>query len=212
MSIRENIAAIRQRIPNPVQLMAVSKTVEAALLEEALVAGQRLFGENYVQEAASKWPALKARYPDTELHFIGHLQSNKADEAVALFDAIDTLDRPKLAHALAKAMAKAGRRVPLLIEVNIGAEPQKAGCLPADVPALLQLARDELKLDVRGLMCIPPAGEDPAPYFCQLSALANTHNLPVRSMGMSADYECAIANGATLVRLGTSLFGARNKT
>lgn len=209
MSISENIAAIRQRIPQHVALMAVSKTVDSARLREALETGQRVFGENYVQEAAAKWPDLKARYPDSELHFIGHLQTNKAEEAVKLFDSIDTLDRPKLAHALAKAMAKINRRVPLLIEVNLGNEAQKAGCAANDLAALLHLACDELKLDVRGLMCIPPATVDPAPYFRQLTLLADIHGLAIRSMGMSADYESAIANGATMVRVGTSVFGKR---
>jgi len=209
MTISENFSFIRAKVPPRVTLVAVSKTVEAERIEEAIAAGQRVFGENYVQEARAKWPLLRARHAGLFLHLIGPLQSNKADEAVALFDRIDVLDRPKLAHALAKAMKKTGRRVPLLIEVNIGAEPQKAGCAVAEVPALLELARDVLGLEVRGVMAVPPAGDDPAPFFRQLAALAAGLGLEVVSMGMSADYETAIACGATEVRVGSSLFGAR---
>ncbi len=197
----------RQKIA-PVKLIAVSKTVEGARLEAALADGQRVFGENYVQEAAAKWPGLRARYPDIELHCIGHLQSNKALEAVKLFDCIDTLDRESLAQALARAMDKAGRRVPLLVEVNIGAEPQKSGCLPEQVSALLATAR-ALKLDVQGLMAIPPADADPTPYFQRLAAMNRELGLARLSMGMSADYAAAIAAGATEVRVGSILFGKR---
>lgn len=208
MSIASNLQAFRDRLLPQATLVAVSKTVEPARLEEALAAGQRVFGENYVQEAKAKWPPLRVRFPDIQLHLIGHLQSNKAEEAVMLFDRIDTLDRPRLAEALAAAMAKKKRAIPLLIEVNIGEEPQKSGCLPKDLPALLALAHTR-GLDVRGLMCIPPADKDPAPYFRQCAALAAQHQLSVLSMGMSADYEKALACGATEIRVGTALFGAR---
>jgi pyridoxal phosphate enzyme (YggS family) len=209
-SLSQNLFALRAKIPPSVKLIAVSKTVEALRLQEALAAGQRAFGENYVQEAKSKWPLLREVYADIELHLIGHLQSNKAEEAVRAFDAIDTLDRPKLAHALATAMRKLNRSLPLLIEVNSGREPQKAGCLPEAAAALLTLARDELQLNVRGLMCIPPEGTDPAPYFRELVALARSLQLPDISMGMSNDFEMAIACGATQVRVGSLLFGARS--
>lgn len=217
--LKENLLYLRSRISDAarkagrqegdVKLVAVSKTVEPGRIAHALKAGIRVFGENYVQEARAKWPALRADFPGLELHLIGHLQSNKAEEAVALFDVIATLDRPKLAHALHKAMQKQGRHVPLLIEVNIGDEPQKSGCATGDVQALLTLARDTLGLDVRGLMCVPPAGADPVPYFRKLADLADRLGLKERSMGMSGDFEAAIAMGATQIRLGTALFGAR---
>lgn len=197
------------RAEDTVRLIAVSKGVETDKLELALEdAEQRIFGENYVQEAARKWPALRAAYPDIELHLIGHLQTNKAEDAVELFDAIDSLDRIKLADALAKAMQKKKKRVPLLIEVNTDHEPQKHGCLPSDVPALLQHARN-LGLDVQGVMCIPPAGHDPSPFFDALAQMAEQLGLPRISMGMSSDYEKAIHHGATEVRVGSKLFGAR---
>lgn len=210
MTIAEALTAIRKTVPPHVVLVAVSKKVDADRLQAALDAGQRVFGENYVQEAAAKWPDLRTTHPDLRLHLIGHLQSNKADEAVRLFDRIDTLDRPKLAHALAASMKKQGRRLPLLIEVNIGREAQKSGCLPEDAPGLLALARGELGLDIEGIMAIPPADADPAPHFRALVKLADDLNLPVRSIGMSADYETAIACGATEVRVGSALFGARS--
>jgi PLP dependent protein len=206
--IKQNLETLRAAIPPSVTLIAVSKTVEEARLREALAAGQRVFGENYVQEAKARWPALKAEFPDVQLHLIGHLQSNKADEAVSLFDRIDTLDRPSLAQALARAMRKKGRIVPCLIEVNIGDEPQKAGCAAAEVPALLEQAR-QLSIPVEGFMCIPPEGCDPAPHFNKLAGLAKQHSLETISMGMSGDYQTAIACGATEVRVGTAIFGKR---
>jgi PLP dependent protein len=206
---RLHLAAARtQRALADIMLVAVSKTYAAADIEPVLQAGQRHFGENRVQEAQAKWPALKAAYPDVTLHLIGSLQSNKAEEAVALFDMIHVLDRSSLAEALAKAMRKQGRNVPCLIQVNIGAEPQKGGCDVDALPALLDQSR-ALGLDVTGLMCLPPADQDPAPYFDQLQKLATRHQLPHLSMGMSSDYETAIQHGATHVRIGSALFGAR---
>jgi pyridoxal phosphate enzyme (YggS family) len=189
-------------------LVAVSKTHPAEAVAELAAAGHRLFGENRVQEAQAKYPALKARYPDLELHLIGPLQTNKVREAVALFDVIETLDRPKLAHALAAEMEKTGRKIPCLIEVNVGNEPQKAGIAPDQVEAFLALCR-ELGLEVRGLMCIPPQHQDPVPHFNNLAALAKRLRLPVLSMGMSGDFKQAIACGATHIRVGTAIFGSR---
>lgn len=208
MSIPQNLSNIRAAIPHGVMLVAVSKTVEETRLLEAIEAGQRVFGENYVQEAKAKWPVIKSRFPDIRLNLIGHLQSNKADDAVMLFERIDTLDRISLADALAKAMQKKNRHVPCLIEVNIGAEPQKAGCAVEAVPALLAHARG-LGIKIEGLMAIPPAGEEAQPYFKKLAVLAKTLGLSVISMGMSQDYETAIACGATEVRIGSGIFGAR---
>ncbi|MCX7676219.1 MAG: YggS family pyridoxal phosphate-dependent enzyme, partial [Alteraurantiacibacter sp.] len=173
-------------------------------------AGQQVFGENRVQEAAAKWPALKERYPGVNLHLVGQLQSNKATEAISLFDAIHSLDRPSLVTALARAMDKAGRQVPCFIQVNIGAEPQKGGCAIADLPALLEQAR-AADIPLAGLMCVPPAGIEPAPFFALLDKLARDHGLPGRSMGMSGDFETAVLLGATHVRLGTALFGDRSQ-
>ena len=191
-------------------LVAVSKTHGEEKIRPLLEAGQRVFGENRVQEAKAKWPALKTDYPDVELHLIGPLQSNKTAEAVALFDCIETLDRPKLAHALAAEMEKAGKRVPLFVQVNTGAEPQKAGIAPEDVAAFIALSRDELKLPVEGLMCIPPAEENPAPHFALLAKLARENGLAKLSMGMSGDFETAVKFGATHVRVGSALFGERD--
>jgi hypothetical protein len=174
----------------------------------ALHAGQRVFGENRVQEAAAKWPALRAEWPGLELHLIGPLQSNKTGEAVALFDVIETVDRPKLAATLAGEMARAGRWPPCLIQVNTGEEPQKAGVAPAEAPALIELART-LKLPLKGLMCIPPAGQPPAPHFALLARIAGRHGLDWLSMGMSGDFETAIRLGATHVRVGSAIFGER---
>jgi PLP dependent protein len=174
-----------------------------------LDAGHRLYGENRVQEAKAKWPALRERYADVELHLIGPLQSNKAKEAVALFDAIHTIDRPKIAHAIAQEMAKQGKRLKLFIEVNTGEELQKAGVLPKEVPALLRLCREELALDIAGLMCIPPQDEAAAVHFAFLAKLAGELGLKHLSMGMSADFESAVAFGATYVRVGSQIFGAR---
>lgn len=210
MNIADNIAACRAKLPASATLVAVSKKVDGARIEEALRAGQTVFAENYVQEAAQKWPALKARYPQVKLHLIGHLQSNKAEAAVQLFDRIDTLDSEKLAQALSKAMKKTGRTIPVLLEVNIGCEPQKAGVRPEDAAALLAHARAQ-GLAVEGLMCIPPADLSPAPFFRALKDLAGLLGLPVCSMGMSADYEEAIRHGSNEVRLGTALFGARSE-
>jgi len=199
-------AASAGRKPEDVTLIAVSKTQPAAAIEALIGAGQRDFGENRVQEAQAKWPALHERHPDLRLHLIGRLQSNKADDAVALFDVIHSLDRPSLAAALEKAMAKSGRRPDCFIQVNIGDEPQKGGCPVAALPALIDQAR---ALPIAGLMCLPPEGVEPAPYFALLAALAARHGLFGLSMGMSADYETAVTIGATHVRVGTALFGAR---
>lgn len=215
----ENLAAILARIdaarkgaigPAPATtLIAVTKTHGAERIRPLLEAGHRVFGENRVQEAMAKWPALKSEFPDIELHLIGPLQTNKVRDAVRLFDVIHTLDRPKLADALA-AEAAAGQPVPdLLIQVNTGEEPQKAGTTPADAPALIAAARDERGLKVKGLMCIPPADAEPAPHFALLAKIARAHGLPLLSMGMSADFETAIRFGATHVRVGSALFGAR---
>lgn len=196
-----------------VTLVAISKTCGPEAILPALEAGQRVFGENYVQEAAGKWPALRKRFPDVELHLVGPLQSNKAREAVALFDVIETLDRPSLARALSKEIARAkeeGRRVPrLLVQVNTGEEPQKGGVAPAGTDAFLAACRDEWGLAVEGLMCIPPADEPPSPHFAFLGEIARRNNLRVLSMGMSADYEAAIQLGATHVRVGSAIFGPR---
>jgi len=209
MTIAQTLTQLRGSIPSHVTLVAVSKTVEEARLREALAAGQRVFGENYVQEAKAKWPALKAEFPDIQLHLIGHLQSNKAEDAVRLFDRIDTLDRVSLAQALAKAMQKQARKVPCLIEVNIGNEPQKGGCAIDELPALIDFARG-LSVELLGLMAIPPEGQDPKPYFEKLASLAKEYKLRVISMGMSSDYEAAIACGATEVRVGSAIFGHRS--
>jgi PLP dependent protein len=201
-------AALAGRDTRDVTLIAVSKTQPAEAILPLIEAGQSVFGENRVQEAQAKWPALKAAHPELALHLIGQLQSNKAEEAVALFDAIHSVDRPSLVEALAKAMAKLGRRPDCFLQVNIGDEPQKGGCLVADLPALLGGARTA-GLNVAGLMCIPPAEVEPAPYFALLAKLGRRHDVAALSMGMSADYETAVMIGATHVRVGTALFGAR---
>jgi pyridoxal phosphate enzyme (YggS family) len=201
-------AKIAQRGPHDVALIAVSKTHGADAIEPLIRAGQRVFGENRVQEAAAKWPALRAAHPGIALHLIGQLQSNKADEAVALFDCIHSLDRPSLVSALAKAMDKAGRKVPCFIQVNIGAEEQKGGCAIADLPAFLAQAK-AADLPVIGLMCVPPEGIEAAPFFALLDKLAADHGLAARSMGMSGDFEVAVMQGATHVRVGSALFGER---
>jgi pyridoxal phosphate enzyme (YggS family) len=194
--------------PGDVTLIAVSKTYGPDAIRPLIEAGQREFGENRVQEAQDKWPALKAETPAVRLHLIGRLQSNKAGEAVALFDSIHSVDRPSLVGALAEAMAKAGRRPDCFLQVNVGDEAQKGGCTVADLPPLLESSR-EAGLPVAGLMCLPPAGVEPAPYFALLAKLARRHGLPGLSMGMSADYETAVTIGATHVRVGTALFGDR---
>ena len=199
------------RDPRSVALVAVSKTHGIRAVRRALAAGQRIFGENRVQEAASKFPQLRADYPDLILHLIGPLQTNKVKEAVALFDVIETVDRPKLAEKLAHEMYRTGKRPHCYIQVNIGNEPQKAGVAPHDVSALLALSRDDYRLPIVGLMCIPPADRDPTPYFAQMAALAKQHHLPILSQGMSGDFPAAITAGATHVRVGTAIFGQRPK-
>lgn len=194
--------------PPPV-LIAVSKTQPAEAIDAILAAGQRVFGENRVQEAAAHWQDRRAEWPDLELHLIGPLQSNKADDAVRLFDVIQTLDRPKLADTLAAAMSKTARRPRLMIQVNTGEEPQKAGVSPADLPALLDHARMKAGLQIEGLMCIPPVGEPAGPHFALLAKLAAAHGLSQLSMGMSGDYGLAARYGATHVRVGSALFGER---
>lgn len=189
-------------------LVAVSKTHPAEAIEPLIEVGCRVFGENRVQEAKDKWPALRERHPDVALHLVGRLQSNKAEEAVALFDAIHSLDRPSLVGALAKAMDKTGRQVPCFVQVNIGAEEQKGGVALSELPALLAQAR-AADIPLAGLMCVPPFGIEPAPFFALLDKLARDHGLSGRSMGMSGDFETAIMLGATHVRVGTALFGAR---
>ncbi len=201
-------AAIARRKPEDVTLVAVSKTHPASAIRPLLEAGQRTFGENRVQEAAEKWPELRVEFPDAQLHLVGQLQSNKAEEAVALFDCIHSLDRSSLVAALAKAMDKTGRRVPCFVQVNIGAEEQKGGCDIAALPALLAEAH-AADLPVIGLMCVPPAGIEPAPFFALLDKLARDNGLEGRSMGMSDDFETAVMLGATHIRVGSALFGAR---
>lgn len=198
-----------ERDPASVALIAVSKTVPAEGILPALEAGQRLFGENYVQESKGKWPGLRERFPDAEVHLIGPLQSNKARDAVELFDAIHSLDRPSLAAALAKEIARAGRAPKLIVQVNTGDEPQKGGVSPAEADAFLAACRDAYGLTIEGLMCIPPADDPPSAHFALLAAIAARHGLPILSMGMSADYPAAIQMGATHVRVGTAIFGAR---
>jgi hypothetical protein len=197
-----------QRRADDICLIAVSKTHDATAIRPLIAAGQRHFGENRVQEAAAKWPELRAEAPDAVLHLIGQLQSNKADEAVALFDAIHSVDRSSLVQALAKACDKSGKQPLLFVQVNIGDEEQKGGCKVADLPALLAEAKGA-GLTINGLMAIPPADIEPAPFFALLDELAERHSLPGRSMGMSSDYETAATLGATHVRVGTALFGAR---
>ncbi len=203
-------AADSGRDPASVTLVAVSKTFPAEAVEPVLAAGQRAFGENYVQEAKGKWPALKERYPDVELHLIGPLQSNKAKDAVALFDVIHTLDRPSLAEALAKAIAKTGEAPRLLVQVNTGEEPQKGGVMPDDVDAFVAACRERYRLKVEGLMCIPPESDPPSPHFALLHAFARRNGLSLLSMGMSVDYPAAIQLGATHVRIGSAIFGSRS--
>jgi len=205
----EHAAVANGREPASIALVAVSKTIPAPPIEAAIEAGQRVFGENRVQEAKAKWPALRQRFPDVELHLIGPLQTNKAREAVALFDAIHALDRESLAAALAKEIARAGRAPLLFVEVNTAAEAAKAGVAPAEADAFIDACRDRHGLSIAGLMCIPPLGEPPAPHFKLLAKIAERNGLRLLSMGMSADYEEAIAHGATHIRVGTAIFGAR---
>lgn len=214
----QRLAAVRERIATAatlagrdtagVTVIAVSKTQPPEPIEALIAAGQRDFGENRVQEALGKWRTLKERHPRTKLHFIGRLQSNKASEAVGLCDAIHSVDRRSLVSALAKAMVETGRRPDCFLQVNIGDEPQKGGCAIRDLPALVEQAGDA-GLPLAGLMCIPPEGVEPAPYFALLAKLARRHGVAGLSMGMSADYETAVTIGATHVRIGTALFGER---
>lgn len=197
------------REPGSATLVAVSKTFEADEIHPALEAGQRVFGENKVQEAKAKWPGLREAFSGIELHLIGPLQSNKAGDAVALFDVIETIDREKIARAIADEMTKQGRRPKLYVQVNTGLEPQKAGIAPDDTVAFVNLCRDELSLPVVGLMCIPPAEENPGPHFALLAKLADRCGLSKLSMGMSSDYQTAIEFGATSVRVGSAIFGNR---
>ncbi|MGN6279587.1 MAG: YggS family pyridoxal phosphate-dependent enzyme [Sphingomonas sp.] len=201
-------AALAGRKPGAVTLIAVSKTHPADAIRPVIAAGQRVFGENRVQEAEAKWPALRGETPGIELHLVGQLQSNKAEDAVALFDAIHSVDRPSLVAALAKAMDKADRRPACFVQVNIGDEPQKGGVAIADLPALLAEAR-AADLPIAGLMAVPPADLEPAPYFALLAKLAREEGLAGLSMGMSGDYPTAVTLGATHVRVGTALFGSR---
>ncbi len=201
-------AALARRKPDDVTLIAVSKTHAAERIRPLIAAGQRAFGENRVQEAQAKWPVLSDAHPGIELHLVGQLQSNKAEEAVRLFDCIHSLDRPSLITALARAMDKTERQVPCFVQVNIGAEAQKGGCAIADVPALLAEARGA-GVPVIGLMAVPPLGVEPAPYFALLAKMAGDNGLTGLSMGMSDDFETAVMLGATHVRVGSALFGAR---
>jgi len=217
--ISQSLARIRARIeaaarragrdPAAITLVAVSKTHPAEAIAAALAAGQTVFGENRVQEAAQKFPALRAAHPALRLHIIGGLQTNKARDAVRLADVIESLDRPKLAQAIAEAMAKENRRPELMVQVNIGDEPQKSGVPRAEVAGFLRACREDWGLPVSGLMCIPPAEGDPRPHFAALAAMAKEHGLAKLSMGMSGDFETAVEEGATLVRVGSAIFGAR---
>ncbi|MXP28202.1 YggS family pyridoxal phosphate-dependent enzyme [Porphyrobacter algicida] len=209
--IRESIARacrIARRKTEDVTLIAISKTKPVEAIMPLLEQGQIHFGENRVQEAQDKWPTLREQFPELRLHCVGQLQSNKAEDAVQLFDCIHSLDRPSLLKALAKAFDKTGRRIPCFVQVNIGTEDQKGGCAIADLPALLEQARDA-DVPLAGLMCVPPADIEPAPFFALLDKLARDHGLDGRSMGMSGDFETAIQLGATHVRVGTALFGER---
>jgi pyridoxal phosphate enzyme (YggS family) len=211
-AVKAKIAAAEQeagRDAGAVTLVAVSKTFDAADIDPVIEAGQRVFGENRVQEAQGKWPALKEAFPDIELHLIGPLQSNKAKEAVALFDVIETVDREKIAAELAKEIARQGRAPRLYVQVNTGSEPQKAGIEPREAVAFVARCRDVHGLAIEGLMCIPPADENPGPHFALLEKLAREADGARLSMGMSSDYEMAIAFGATSVRVGSAIFGAR---
>ena len=211
-AVRAEIAAACRgagREPGSVTLIAVSKTFGAEAIAPVIAAGQRVFGENRVQEAKAKWPPLKARHPGLELHLVGPLQSNKAREAVALFDAIHSLDRASLAEALAKEIARQGRQPLLFVEVNTGGEPQKAGVLPATADEFIHQCRRSHGLTVAGLMCLPPANEAPAPHFALAAKIARRNGLALLSTGMSADFAAAIEFGATHVRVGTAIFGER---
>ena len=201
-----------QRAAGDVHLVAVGKTHPAEAIEAALAAGHRLFGENRAQEAAAKFPALRARYPDLKLHLIGPLQTNKIKQALDVCDAIETVDRDKLAQGLAAELAKSGKRIDLFIQVNTGEEEQKAGIAPREADDFTRRCREDYKLPIVGLMCIPPAEDHPAPHFALLGEIAKRHGLAQLSMGMSGDYELAIQMGATHVRVGTAILGVREKT
>ena len=210
--VRDKIAAAAERsgqLPDEIQLVAVTKTVDAQAIEEAISCGVSIVGENRVQEAKRKWPAFKARFPDTMLHLVGPLQSNKAKEAVELFDAIHSIDRPKTARTVADEMTKQGKQLVLFVQVNTGEEQQKAGVLPKDTAAFVAMCRDDLKLEISGLMCIPPVDEEPAVHFAFLAKFAVELGLKGLSMGMSDDFETAIEFGATHVRVGSAIFGMR---
>jgi len=219
LDVRENLeqvwaaiaaaAVAADRKPDSVRLVAVSKTKPVEDIRLVINAGQRVFGENRVQEAQSKWPGLKAETPDLELHLIGPLQSNKTADAVALFDVIQTVDREKIAREIAREIEKQGKNPRLYVQVNTGSEPQKAGIEPDQAAAFLQLCRSELGLTISGLMCIPPVDENPGPHFALLSKLARENDIEILSMGMSDDFETAIGFGATEVRVGSAIFGAR---
>lgn len=219
MDIEARLADVKQKIAKAereagvpsgsVELVAVSKTFDAEAIQPVIAAGQRVFGENRVQESQGKWPELKAETPGIELHLIGPLQSNKAADAVALFDVIETVDREKIARALAAEMKAQGKRIPVYVQVNTGLEPQKAGIAPDEAASFVSLCRSELDLDVIGLMCIPPADENPGPHFALLAKLARDAGVDRLSMGMSGDYETAVQFGATSVRVGSAIFGAR---
>lgn len=214
MAIRRNLTAALAEADeadkaDAIEIVAVSKKHIAATIEKALAAGHRVFGENRVQEALGKWPDLRARYPGVVLHLIGPLQSNKASDAVAFFDVIETIDRPKIAKAIAAEIARQGRRPRLLVQVNTGEETQKAGVSPADADAFIRACKDDHGLVIEGVMCIPPAEEPPAPHFALLKKIADRNNLQTISMGMSHDYEIAAQLGATHVRVGSGVFGPR---
>ena len=210
--VRRKIAAAEREAGRPagsVALVAVSKTFDADAIRPVIEAGQRVFGENRVQEAQGKWPALKAEFPEIELHLIGPLQSNKAKEAVALFDVIETVDREKIAAGLAKEIARQGKTPKLYVQVNTGSEPQKAGIEPREAVAFVKRCRETHGLAIEGLMCIPPLDENPGPHFALLAKLAKEAGVDKLSMGMSGDYELEVAFGATSVRVGSAIFGAR---
>lgn len=213
-AILARIEAARKAAIKPAartDLIAITKTHDAEHIRPALDAGHRIFGENRVQEALGKWPALRQAYDGIELHLVGSLQTNKVTEAVATFDAIHSLDRPKLAHALKGEIEKSGKRPLLFIQVNTGEEPQKSGVMPADVDAFIALCRETLILPVHGLMCIPPVDVEPSPHFALLRKIAERNALPYLSMGMSDDFEIAVRFGATHVRVGTAIFGERKR-
>ncbi len=210
MTALENYRKISSTISPDVTLVAVSKTYDAHNIRPILEAGHRTFGENRVQEAKQKWPALREAYPGLELHLIGPLQSNKAAEAVSLFDVIQTIDRPKIAEAIAREIQRQSKPVALYVQVNTGREAQKAGVVPEDLPAILNLMRNTMGLTVEGLMCIPPVDEPPAPHFQMLRNMAAEHGLAKLSMGMSSDFAEAIREGATHVRVGSAIFGTRS--